>query len=140
MEESNENRKKRFNWKRVLFYTVGTILLLVIITFLFLNHFVGKSLEVVEGTIELSEITDDVTVVTDDDGVPHIKATNEQDLYIAQGYVQAQRRMLQMELSRRQASGTLSEIVGSGALSNEKYFHALGLRLAVETYFVLCVI
>ena len=137
MEESSDNIKKKFNWKRISFYTAGTILLLIIVGFLFLNHFVGKSLEVIEGTTELSAITDDVIVVTDDDGVPHIKATNEQDLYTAQGYVQAQRRMLQMELSRRQASGTLSEIIGEGALSNDKYFRALGLRRAAEKSFDL---
>ncbi len=137
MEEKGEKKRKRFNWKKFLFYSGGGVVLLVIIGFLFLNHYVGKSLEVVEGSVKLAEITDEVVVITDEVGVPHIKATNEQDLYTAQGYVQAQRRMLQMELSRRQASGTLSEIIGAGAVSNDKYFRALGLRRAAEKSFDL---
>lgn len=67
--------------------------------------------------MELSILENEVTVITDEDGVPHIRADNARDLYIAQGYIQADRRMFQMELSRRQASGTLSEVVGEDAVN-----------------------
>src|SRR5699024_11452642 len=48
-------------------------------------------------------VKEEVIVETDEHGVPHIKAKNMQDLYTAQGYIQAQHRLFQMELSRRQA-------------------------------------
>src|SRR5699024_2858452 len=35
-------------------------------------------------------------------------------------------------LSRRQASGTLSEVVGEDMIENDKYFRTLGLRRAAE--------
>ena len=45
-------------------------------------------------------------------GVPHIYATSQQDLFVAQGFVQAQDRLWQMETNRRLAAGRLSEVLG----------------------------
>ena len=45
-------------------------------------------------------------------GIPHIYAKSEDDLFFAQGYVQAQDRLFQMELWRRQTQGRLSEFLG----------------------------
>ncbi len=47
-------------------------------------------------------------------------------------YVQAQDRLFQMDLSRRQASGMLSEVVGEAAVDRDKLFRTLGLRRAAE--------
>ena len=55
---------------------------------------------------------------------------NAHDLYFSQGYVQAQDRLFQMDLSRRQASGMLSEVVGEAAVDRDKLFRTLGLRRA----------
>jgi penicillin amidase len=54
-----------------------------------------------------------VNVVRDAQGVPHINAASLDDLFFAQGYVTAQDRLWQMDMSRRYASGRLSEILGS---------------------------
>lgn len=64
------------------------------------------------GEIRLKGIKNLVKVLRDQYGVPHIFADNETDLLMALGYVQAQDRLWQMELVRRIATGTLSEIVG----------------------------
>ncbi|MFP3442333.1 penicillin acylase family protein, partial [Pantoea sp. SIMBA_133] len=37
-----------------------------------------------------------------------------------------------MDLSRRQASGTLSEVIGESTIDNDKFFRTLGLRRAAE--------
>lgn len=86
----------------------------------------------VEGTVHVSGLQKSVQVTRDERGVPHIKAENEHDLYFSQGYVQAQDRLFQMDLSRRQASGTLGEVVGKAALDKDKLFRTLGLRRAAE--------
>lgn len=125
-------RKKRSNKGKITLIVIGIILLLLIAGLFFANWYVSRSVEQVEGTIELSILENEVTVITDENGVPHIHAANEHDLYIAQGYVQAQHRIFQMELSRRQASGTLSEVVGASAINQDKYFRTLGLRRAAE--------
>src|SRR5699024_11553330 len=96
-----------------------------------LKMFLNKSLATTEGTAE-NPVDEDVEVTTDEDGVHHIKAQSLKDMYTAQGYIQAQSRMVQMDLSRRQASGTLSEIVGKDAVDTDKYFRTLGLRRAAE--------
>ena len=45
-------------------------------------------------------------------GIPHIYARSEDDLFFAQGFVQAQDRLFQMELWRRQTQGRLAELLG----------------------------
>lgn len=44
-------------------------------------------------------------------GVAHIEAATEKDAYFALGYVHAQERLFQMELTRRVCKGTLTEII-----------------------------
>ncbi|GAA3330301.1 hypothetical protein GCM10020331_082290 [Ectobacillus funiculus] len=58
------------------------------------------------------------------------------DLYVSQGYVTAQDRLFQMDLSRRQASGELSEVMGEKN-NRTRSFLALGLRRAAEASYNL---
>lgn len=125
-------KQKKWNWKKTTLVVLGFIVILVVSALLFANSYVNRSLPKIEGTIELANLEEDVVVTTDEHGVPHIKAKNDHDLFVAQGYIQAQNRIVQMELSRRQASGTLSEIVGEATVENDKYFRTLGLRRAAE--------
>ncbi|MBA3714732.1 MAG: penicillin acylase family protein, partial [Pyrinomonadaceae bacterium] len=66
-------------------------------------------------TLTLDGLRARVTVRRDERGVPHIEAANEEDLYIAQGFVMASDRLWQMDLLRRSARGELSEIFGKAA-------------------------
>jgi penicillin G amidase len=71
-------------------------------------------------------------VARDTNDIAHIKAHNDHDLFFLQGYVHAQDRLFQMDVSRREASGTLAELVGAGALSQDVQMRTLGLRRAAE--------
>ncbi|SFE10535.1 penicillin acylase family protein [Spirosoma endophyticum] len=53
-----------------------------------------------------------VEIIRDRWGVNHIYAKNEHDLFFAQGYSAAQDRLFQLEIWRRQATGTVSELLG----------------------------
>ena len=53
-----------------------------------------------------------VEILRDKWGVAHIYARNEPDLFFAQGFNVARDRLFQLELWRRQATGTLAEIQG----------------------------
>jgi penicillin G amidase len=53
-----------------------------------------------------------VEVIRDAYGINHIYAQNEHDLFFSQGYCAAKDRLFQFELWRRQATGTVSEILG----------------------------
>lgn len=65
-------------------------------------------------TLRLAGLQAAVTVRRDERGIPYIEATNEADLYFAQGYVTASDRLFQMDLLRRTARGELAEIFGAG--------------------------
>ena len=57
-------------------------------------------------------LSGNVDVVRDQWGIPHIYGDTEADVAFAQGYVTAQDRMLQMDLTRHSSAGTLSELLG----------------------------
>jgi penicillin G amidase len=69
-------------------------------------------------------------VIRDINDIPHVKAANEHDMAFLQGYLHAQDRLFQMDVSRRQASGTLAELVGQAALAQDVQLRTLGLRRA----------
>jgi penicillin amidase len=60
-----------------------------------------------------------VEVLRDEWGVNHIYAANEHDLFFTQGYCAAKDRLFQFEMWRRQATGTLSEILGARELKRD---------------------
>ncbi len=85
-----------------------------------------------DGTIQLEGLRGKVQVLRDSHGVPHIKAESLEDLVFAQGYVTAQDRLWQMDLSRRIAQGRLSELFGPRTLHSDIMNRTLGLKQAAE--------
>ena len=80
-----------------------------------------------EGELSLENLSENVTVHFDQNGVPHINAETQKDAYTALGYVHAQDRLWQMELIRRIAPGRLSEIFGDKLVETDVFFAGLGL-------------
>jgi penicillin G amidase len=68
------------------------------------------------------------TIARDARGIPHITGFTEWDAHFLTGYAQAQDRLFQMDYYRRQASGTLAELLGPAALSSDVQLRAIGLR------------
>jgi penicillin amidase len=100
--------------------------------FIFLFIYFRNSIPKKDGKVILKGLAADVRIVTDTWGVPHIFAQNENDLFFACGYVHAQERMWQMELSRRAGLGRLSEIFGKKTLDRDKSVRNLGLKEAAS--------
>lgn len=125
-------QKKRRRWGRIAGAASLIVVLLLGAASGFAYWMLNRSLPQVKGKLELAGLQQPVSVWRDENGVPHIEAANEHDLYLAQGFITAQDRMFQMDLSRRQASGQLSEVVGEKALDRDKFFRAFGLRRAAE--------
>jgi penicillin G amidase len=71
------------------------------------------------GTIGVNGVREPVTVIRDAAGIPHITAANEDDLFFAQGFVQAQDRLFQMDLWRRSVQGRLSEVLGANFIERD---------------------
>jgi penicillin G amidase len=70
-------------------------------------------------TLQLSGLTEPVEILKDHWGISHIYAKNELDLFFAQGYNVARDRLFQLELWRRQATGTTAEILGAKELKRD---------------------
>ncbi|HEY7700532.1 MAG TPA: penicillin acylase family protein, partial [Vicinamibacteria bacterium] len=70
-------------------------------------------------SLALTGLQKPVEVLTDRWGVAHIYASNEHDLFFAQGYTAARDRLFQFEMWRRQATGTVAEILGRRELTRD---------------------
>ena len=106
------------------------LLLLIIVLGIGLCGYIFHLKPKYEGELQLKNLQKETTVYFDDFGVPHIYADSEKDAMTALGYVHAQERLWQMELLRRIAPGRLSEIFGSVALKNDKFFSGIGIEEA----------
>ncbi len=73
-----------------------------------------------------------VRVVWDSNAIPHIFAESDADAMAVLGYLHARHRFFQMDLLRRQASGTSAELLGPEALPADIRARTLGLRRAAE--------
>ena len=66
-------------------------------------------------------------------GISHIYAQTEHDLFFAQGYNAARDRIFQFEVWRRQATGTVSEILGPRELERDRGARLFRFRKDIET-------
>jgi len=69
--------------------------------------------------VTISGLSQPVEILKDRWGISHIYAKNEADLFFAQGYNVARDRLFQLELWRRQATGTVAEILGRRELKRD---------------------
>ncbi len=77
-----------------------------------------------KNSLHLKGLQAEVEVLRDQWGVNHIYAKNQHDLFFAQGYCAAKDRLFQFEIWRRQATGTVAEILGPRELKRD-----IGTRL-----------
>lgn len=75
-------------------------------------------------TLRVGGLRQPVEIVRDHSGINHIYASNEHDLFFAQGYAAARDRLFQLEMWRRQATGTVAELLGRRELERD-----IGTRL-----------
>jgi penicillin amidase len=79
-----------------------------------------------DGNLPLPGLKEPVTVQRDEKGMAYIYAQNTEDLMMAQGFVAAQDRLFQMELTRLFASGRIAELAGEKAKGLDVRMRTLG--------------
>jgi penicillin amidase len=79
------------------------------------------------GRLVLEGLRQPVKVVRDEKGMPYIYAANLEDAYRAMGFVAAQDRLFQMELTRRVAAGRIAEVAGPEALPLDRRMRTIGI-------------
>ena len=105
-----------------------SLLVAVIAVVVIINPFGASPLNnyTKNGNLLLPGLKEPVTVQRDEKGMAYIYARNLEDLYIAQGYIAAQDRLFQMELTRLFASGRFAEMAGDKAKGLDVRMRTLG--------------
>ncbi len=68
----------------------------------------------------LAGLSDDVEVLIDAWGIPHIYASTRGDAFVAQGFQAARDRLFQIDLWRRRGLGQLAEVLGSASVAQDR--------------------
>ncbi|HUF28921.1 MAG TPA: penicillin acylase family protein [Gemmatimonadaceae bacterium] len=79
----------------------------------------GVSPAIATDTHRLPGLERPVEILRDRWGISHIYAETEPDLFFAQGWSAARDRLFQLEMWRRQATGTVAEILGPRELARD---------------------
>ena len=115
---------------KIVFRLVVGVLVLLLLAFLGFDYWfyraVKASLPQRDGTMRLAGLTAPVIVTYDSLGVPNIAASNLPDLLFAQGYITAQDRLWQMDMTRRFASGDLAVMLGPKYVKYDREQRILG--------------
>ena len=83
----------------------------------YLTHYLESKLP--SSLLEHQRLYNGAKVTRDRFGIPHIFAENENDLWFACGYVQAQDRLWQLDNRHRVATGRLAEAIGEEGLQSD---------------------
>ncbi len=106
---------------------LGMVVIIALAVMVIGLRLLKKSQPQTVGTVVVQGLHQPVSIYRDAYGVPHLFANNEDDLFFAQGYVHAQDRLWQMDLNRRAALGTLSEILGPRTIDYDKLIRTINL-------------
>lgn len=125
MDYLTSKKKSLKNW------IIGLIIILISLL-VYGIYFIKSSMPPMDGQLNLIGLTEEVRVIRDQYGIPHIKAKNSKDALRSLGFVMASERLFQMELQRRMANGELAELFGPKFLASDKLFRTLGLRQSMS--------
>ncbi|MGW4896701.1 penicillin acylase family protein [Kitasatospora sp. NPDC004240] len=89
---------------------------------------VRASFPEVNGSVKVAGMSAPVDVKRDGNGIPQLYADTEEDLFRAQGYVQAQDRFWEMDVRRHITAGRLSEMFGEGQVETDSFLRTMGWR------------
>src|SRR3990172_8005872 len=112
-----EPRPHRPRWVRATQRLLGAIAALLVLAVAATAVVIRLPLPPRSGRERLPGLSAQVTVTFDPRGVPHVRASTEDDACRALGWLHAGDLFGQMELRRRAATGTLAEILGPSLLS-----------------------
>ncbi|MGA2351184.1 MAG: penicillin acylase family protein [Terracidiphilus sp.] len=126
------SRRRKRRWPRILLWAAGGLLAFILLAavagVLWLRSTAKAALPVLDGDLHVAGLSAPVVVRRDSHGVPHIEASSQDDLFVAQGYVTAQDRLWQMDLLRRNSNGELAEILGPSLVGHDRAQRVLQFR------------
>ncbi|ADR37525.1 peptidase S45 penicillin amidase [Oceanithermus profundus DSM 14977] len=114
---------------RVLAGLIVLVLLLAVGGYYYLKN---ATLPQTNGRLVTPGLSAPVEILRDANGIVHVKAANEHDLFFGQAVAHAQERLWQMEFQRRIGAGRLAEVLGEAAVPTDKFLRTLGVYRAAE--------
>lgn len=112
---------------------VGAVLALLVVVACGGYAYLRASLPQTAGKIQVAGLSAPVEIVRDRYGIPHISAKSDADAWFALGFVHAQDRLFQMEITRRVGEGRLAELVGQQGLASDRFMRILGVARGAES-------
>jgi len=98
----------------------------------YLRDRLHASLAQLDGERKLAGLGAPVRVERDAHGVPVVRGQSRADVARATGFLHAQERFFQMDLTRRRAAGELSELIGKATVTADRDVRVLRLRRVAE--------
>jgi len=121
--------------RRALRWLALSLLLLLLLAATvggWLYYTATTALPQLDGSLVVTGLSAPAAVTRDAHGVPSIEAANLEDLFLAQGYVTAQDRLWEMDMTRRFAAGDMAEVLGAEWVKHDREQRILGLEARAE--------
>lgn len=116
-----------------VFLGLSVTLVIILGAVIIISYFVLDSkIPEYSGKAKVEGISNNIKIYRDKNAIPFIIAENDLDATFALGYVHAQERLFQMDISRRAGQGRLSEVLGNATLNFDKMFRTLGFEKLVK--------
>ncbi len=112
---------KWFRYSLAILTCLAALSLMAFFCLPFLNDYQNK------GDLQLKGLKDKVMIQRDENGMAYVHAKNTDDAILAQGFVTAQDRLFQMQLTRLVIQGRASELAGPVAKNLDIRMRTIGL-------------
>jgi len=106
-------------------FIAGLLIVLIISFAVGVYIYLRSTVPDYKGEIIADGVGNEVEIIRDNYGTPHIYASSDEDAAFALGYCLAQDRLFQMEMLRRSVKGELAEVLGPGFLDVDRLFRTL---------------
>lgn len=120
--------------KKIILTIFITIILFIAFAVIYFNYIVQSSLPITNGEIKIKEIKNAVEITFDKMGIPQVWAKTEADAWFAVGWLHANDRLFQMELTRKVSQGRLSEMFGDITLEFDRMQRKIGHTRIAKSY------
>jgi penicillin amidase len=133
--QKKDPKKRTHTCFKVFMLIVSIVLTLLLVALAVVLLYVqGSTFPKTSGTSKLKggKLEGTVKIQREANGMVHIIADNEGDMYFAQGYAMAQDRLFEMETMRRSGQGRISEMVGASGKLTDRTMRTAGLYRAAN--------
>ncbi len=122
---------KLHTWLKWISIALASVATLIVIAAISLYFLVRASLPALDGAATVAGLSSFAAITRDAHGTVQIDAANSLDAARALGYVHAQERFFEMDLTRRSSAGELSALLGKATIKMDetKRIHRFRARL-----------